>query len=225
MSKLNKNIDKTEPYVCKLNEDSINRIKEMLTPLIPKLSQYFTSQHMTLFTLLWSLILVASGFLARRHKYWFLVSIISLVGHVITDLLDGEMSLYLNDGLQKWNFFMDHLLDFVLTISVFIGLSLYFYRRNTKVILPIFMIFTMIIINMAASFLLVAEKGLDLGIKVHECLVFNIFHMHILLTIFYIFIMLSKKINGMWLWFLALFIACLTAFNIYMKQEELKNKN
>lgn len=213
-----------EPYVCKLNEDSITYLKQLLSPLIPYLSLYTTSKHLTLCTLLWSMVVILSGYLARFNRYWLLLSVMALMGHVVTDLLDGAMSIYENDGLEKWNFFMDHLLDFVFAISIFVGLALYFYKRQTTMILPLFIIFAMIIINMAASFLLIVERGLDLGINIQGCFTFNIFHMHLIMVIFYIYVMLNrKKTNTMWAWVIATIISMLTVFNIYKRQDELQS--
>lgn len=215
-----------EPYVCKLNEDSIIYLKQLLSPIIPYLSEYTTSKHLTLCTLLWSILVILSGYLARFNKYWFIVSIIALMGHVVTDILDGAMSTYQGDGLEKWNFFMDHLLDFVFAISIFVGLSLYFYKKHTKMIIPLFIIFTMIIINMAASFLLVVERGLDLGIKIQGCFAFNIFHMHIVLTLFYIYVMMNgKRTNVLWAWIIASIVSILTILNVYKRQDDLVNNH
>jgi phosphatidylglycerophosphate synthase len=216
-----------EPYVCKINEEGIVYIKSILKTLIPLLSEYVTSPQLTLCTLLWSIIIILSGYMARKNRWWLMVSIIALIGHFITDLLDGEMSIYQNDGLDKWNFFMDHLLDFILAISVFIGLALYFTKHNNKLILPLFIIFSLLIINMAASFLLVAEKGLDLGITINGCFTFNIFHMHVVLIAFYIIIIAFRKlkIKQLWIWLIAIFIGWLTVFNIYKKQDDLKKTN
>lgn len=212
----------SEPYVCKLNEDGIKYIKHLLSPLIPYLSQYTTSKHLTLCTLLWSILVIAAGYLARYNKYWMLLSIVALMGHVITDLLDGAMSAYQDDGLEKWNFFMDHLLDFVFAICIFVGLSTYFYKRQNTVILPLFIIFAMIIINMAASFLLIVERGLDLGINVQGCFAFNIFHMHLIMIVFYMSIMLChKRISALWVWIIAILISVLTVYNIYQRQQDL----
>jgi phosphatidylglycerophosphate synthase len=214
-------IDK-EPYVCKINEDSILYIKHKLKLLVPFLSKYVNSTQLTLCTLLWSFLIVLSGYLARTNRLWLLLSIISLIGHLITDLLDGEMSIYQNDGLEKWNFFMDHLLDFILTIAVFIGLVLMFYKKNTPLLFPIFFIFALTIINMAASFLLVAEKGLDLGVQLNNCFTFNIFHMHLILIIFYIVnIIFKKRIKALYIYPLVVLIGLITIYNIYKKQEDL----
>ena len=218
---LNKSVK--EPYVCKVNEDSILYIKQFLKLFVPFLSKYVNSTQLTLCTLLWSFLIVLSGYLARQNRLWLLLSIIALLGHFITDLLDGEMSLYQNDGLEKWNFFMDHLLDFILTIAVFIGLVLMYYKKNTTILFPLFIIFALIIINMAASYLLIVEKGLDLGVQWNDCFTFNIFHMHFILVIFYIVnIIFKKRIKPLYIYPLVLLIASITMYNIYKKQEDLK---
>jgi hypothetical protein len=146
----------------------------------------------------------------------------ALMGHVVTDLLDGALSSYQNDGLEKWNFFMDHLLDFVLAISIFVGLAVHFYKRQTAMILPLFIIFIMIIINMAASFLLIVERGLDLGINIQGCFAFNIFHMHLVMVLFYIYVMMyRKRTSTLWAWIIASIISLLTVYNIYKRQDDL----
>lgn len=212
-----------EPYVCKINEDSILYIKQFLKLFIPFLSKYVNSTQLTFCTLLWSTLIILSGYLARRNRLWLLLSIISLIGHFITDLLDGEMSAYQNDGLEKWNFFMDHLLDFILTIAVFTGLVLMFYKKNTTILFPLFIIFALTIINMAASFLLIAEKGLDLGIQWNDCFTFNIFHMHLIMIIFYILNIIFKRgITSIHIYPLVLLIGSITSYNIYKKQDDLK---
>lgn len=214
---------KKEPYVCKVNEDSILYVKQFLQLLLPFLSKYVNSTQLTLCTLLWSFLIIISGYLARKNRLWLFLSIISLIGHFITDLLDGEMSLFQNDGLEKWNFFMDHLLDFILTNAVFIGLVLMFYKKNTTILFPLFIIFVLTIINMVASFLLVVEKGLDLGIQWNDCFTFNIFHMHLILIIFYIMnIILRKGIKPLYIYPLVLLISIITIYNIYKKQHDLR---
>lgn len=214
----------SEPYVCKLNEEGILYIKNKLKVFIPYLSNYVNTTQLTLCTLLWSFLIILSGYLARRNKLWLLLSMIALIGHFITDLLDGEMSIYKNDGLQRWNFFMDHLLDFILTISVFIGLLLMYYKRNVSILFPCFIIFCLIIINMVASFLLVTENGLDLGVRISDCFTFNIFHMHFCLILFYILnIIYNKKVKSLWVWFLVILIGSITIHNVYHKQQELRN--
>lgn len=212
-----------EPYVCKINENGILYVKNVLKQFIPFMSNYVDSTQLTLCTLLWSILIIISGYLGRKNRIWLLLSIFALIGHFITDLLDGEMSVYQNDGLEKWNFFMDHLLDFILAIAVFAGLVIFYYKKHTQILIPLFFIFALTIINMAASFLLVAEKGLDLGIQINECFTFNIFHMHIILIVFYILnILFRKKMNVTYIWFVTLFIGVITIYNIYSKQKELK---
>lgn len=212
-----------ELYLCKLNEDGISHLKKLIQPLIPIASQYFTSQQLTLSSLIWSVLIVLSGSLARQNKLWFSVSIVAVVMHIITDLLDGAVSQYSKDGMDRWNFFMDHLLDFVLTVSVFAGLAIYFFKENPEVLAYLFIIFALITINMVASFLMVGHQGLDLGIKVSS-ICFNIFHMHFVLIVFYFIIMLGnvKSLDSSVLLYIVALLVALTIFNIYNKQKHMR---
>jgi hypothetical protein len=141
---------------------------------------------------------------------------------MVTDILDGRVSEYLNDGMCKWNFFMDHLLDFVLAVAVFIGLSSYYYGKSTSILLCIFAVFALVVINMAASFLMVAEQGLDLGITVDDRISFNIFYMHFILIAFYIysivFVSHNKSNDPTVFVYIIIIFLLLTVFNIYKKQ-------
>lgn len=212
-----------ETYASKLNEESIKCIKNIIAPLVPIASRYFTSQQLTLASLIWSFLLVLSGYLALKNKCWFFVSIFALIMHIITDLLDGCVSEYNNDGMGKWNFFMDHLLDFTLTIAVFLGLALYFYKKNPTMLIWIFISFSLIIVNMVASFLMVSEQGLDLGICLNECFTFNIFHMHFIIILFYVIIMITptKKLGYGFVMCLSICLFVLTCINIHSKQEKM----
>ena len=211
-------------YICKRNEEGIQMIESFLSPLIPFLAQCTTSKQLTLCTLLWAFLVIISGYLARSNRLWLLLSLVAVLGHVVTDLLDGALSTYQDDGLEKWNFFMDHILDFVFAISIFTGAVLFLYKKNTKLIIPIFFIFTMVLINMASSFLLIVERGLDLGINVNKSFAFNIFHMHIIIILFYIaFIAFGRNSQSISfaLFIVAIFITILTIYNIYTRQNDL----
>ena len=208
--------------IQKLNEEDIMFIKQWLEPYVPWVAERFSSVQLTLSSLLWSVLLIISGYLARSNKLWFLLSIIALIMHMVTDILDGRVSEYLNDGMCKWNFFMDHLLDFVLAVAVFIGLSSYYYGKSTSILLCIFAVFALVVINMAASFLMVAEQGLDLGITVDDRISFNIFYMHFILIAFYIysivFVSHNKSNDPTVFVYIIIIFLLLTVFNIYKKQ-------
>lgn len=89
---------------------------------VPKIPESIETYHLTMMTLVWSLINICLGFLARMHlKFLWLVSLMILFQY-LTDLFDGELGRQRNTGLIKWGFYMDHLLDYIFLCSlVFVG--------------------------------------------------------------------------------------------------------
>lgn len=96
-----------------------NRLKSWAVPRIP---DNIETYHLTLLTLLWSLINVILGFYAKDNlQVLWLVSILILFQY-LTDLFDGELGRQRNTGLIKWGFYMDHFLDYIFLCSlVFVG--------------------------------------------------------------------------------------------------------
>lgn len=213
-------------YMSKINEEDIMFLKSMLEPYLPFVSQYVTSKQLTLCTLLWCSIIVLSGYFARKNPAWFLISIFALVMHMITDILDGSLSVYNNDGLHRWNFFMDHLLDFTLAVSVFAGLAIFVYRRSKLLLTFMFICFALVAINMVASFLMIhEEQGLDIGIRISDSISLNIFYMHFVLIVIYMYIIFvgKKSIKHMQVVtpYLTYILVILTIYNVYTKQSKL----
>ena len=96
-----------------------NRLKNWAVPRIP---EGIETYHLTLMTLIWSLVNVGVGFLAKHHLGWLWVVSLMIVLQYLTDLFDGELGRQRNTGLVKWGFYMDHLLDYVFLCSlVFVG--------------------------------------------------------------------------------------------------------
>ena len=96
-----------------------NYLKNWAVPRIPKNIETY---HLTMMTLVWSLMNIILGFLARINlKFLWLVSLMVLFQY-LTDLFDGELGRQRNTGLIKWGFYMDHLLDYIFLCSlVFVG--------------------------------------------------------------------------------------------------------
>jgi phosphatidylglycerophosphate synthase len=96
-----------------------NKFKYWAVPKIPKKIETY---HLTLMTLVWSIINVVIGFYASGNlSFLWLVSLM-IVFQYITDLFDGELGRQRDTGLIKWGFYMDHFLDFIFLCSlVFVG--------------------------------------------------------------------------------------------------------
>ncbi len=96
-----------------------NRFKYWAVPKIPASIETY---HLTMTTLLWSLINVIVGFYVKENlNLLWLVSLMIILQY-ITDLFDGEVGRQRNTGLIKWGFYMDHFLDYIFLCSlVFVG--------------------------------------------------------------------------------------------------------
>ncbi len=97
-------------------------LKELLIPYVPN---WIETYHLTLATIIWSLINVVSAFfIAENITLIWLVSLM-IVLQYLTDLLDGELGRQRETGLIKWGFYMDHFLDYLFLCSlVFVGYML-----------------------------------------------------------------------------------------------------
>lgn len=90
--------------------------------VVPKIPAGIETYHLTLTTLLWSLINVLVGFRAKENlNLLWPVSLMILLQY-LTDLFDGEVGRQRDTGLVKWGFYMDHFLDYIFLCSlVFVG--------------------------------------------------------------------------------------------------------
>jgi phosphatidylglycerophosphate synthase len=89
---------------------------------VPKIPPYIETHHLTLMTLLWSIINIILGFYVKRSLHFLWLVSLMIIFQYITDLFDGELGRQRNTGLVKWGFFMDHFLDYIFLCSlVFVG--------------------------------------------------------------------------------------------------------
>lgn len=90
---------------------------------IPKIPSPIKSHHLTMVTLAWSVGTIAFGWLAQENRIWLHVMSVMVIGQWLTDSFDGSLGKYRKQGLVKWGFFMDHLLDLLFAGSIVIGYS------------------------------------------------------------------------------------------------------
>jgi hypothetical protein len=86
------------------------RLSDFLVSLVPRA---VASQHLTLLTLLWSVLVIGAGILARRDLRWLYGISALIVLQYLTDAVDGKVGKTRNAGLVAWGYYMDHLLDYV----------------------------------------------------------------------------------------------------------------
>ena len=90
---------------------------------VPKIPGRIMSHHLTSVTLLWSAGTVLFGWLATGDRVWLHGVSVMVFGQWLTDSLDGTLGKYRKQGLVKWGFYMDHLLDFLFAGSIVIAYS------------------------------------------------------------------------------------------------------
>ncbi len=90
---------------------------------VPKVPNAIMSHHLTALTALWSVLIILFGFLAQDNLYWLHGVSVMVFLQWLTDSLDGSLGKYRKQGLVKWGFFADHLLDFVFAGSIVIAYS------------------------------------------------------------------------------------------------------
>lgn len=90
---------------------------------IPHIPQPIKSHHLTALTLLWSMATVLFGWLATDDLRWLHAVSVLVFLQWLTDSLDGSLGKYRKQGLVKWGFFADHLLDLLFAGSIVIAYS------------------------------------------------------------------------------------------------------
>ena len=93
--------------------------RRMARRVVPHIPRWLETYHLTMLTLVWCALIVASGYLAAARDIRWLWGVSLMVAfQYVTDHFDGKVGKYRNTGLVKWGFYMDHLLDYVFLCSV-----------------------------------------------------------------------------------------------------------
>lgn len=90
----------------------------------PKVPSWLRSHHLTLATIPICLGIVGFSYLARTDDRWLLVSASLILLQWLTDSLDGAVGRLRDEGLIRWGYYMDHLLDYAFLISILTGYML-----------------------------------------------------------------------------------------------------
>lgn len=90
---------------------------------VPRIPARILSHHLTYFTIVWSVAIVVFGWLAADDLAWLHAVSAMVFLQWLTDSFDGSLGKYRKQGLVRWGFFMDHLLDLVFAGSIVIAYS------------------------------------------------------------------------------------------------------
>lgn len=115
----------------KTNTSFLAPLERRLAPVvIPKIPKWLETYHLTMLTLVWSLMILVFSFLAARNLRWLWLVSVMIALQWVTDHYDGKIGKYRNTGLVRWGYYMDHLLDYFFLCSVIIGYSFILPERS-----------------------------------------------------------------------------------------------
>ena len=108
----------------KTNTSFLSPLERSLAPLVlPRIPKWLETYHLTMLTLVWSLLIVLFSFMAAKNLRWLWAVSAMIALQWATDHYDGKIGKYRNTGLVRWGYYMDHLLDYVFLCSILIGYS------------------------------------------------------------------------------------------------------
>ena len=106
----------------KTNNSFLSPLERKLAPLvIPRIPSWIETYHLTMLTVLWSLLIMVFSFLAAGNIRWLWMVSLMIGLQWLTDHYDGKIGKYRNTGLVRWGYYMDHLLDYFFLCSILIG--------------------------------------------------------------------------------------------------------
>jgi archaetidylinositol phosphate synthase len=106
----------------KTNTSFLSPLERRLSPIVlPRIPSWLQTQHLTMLTLIWSLLILGFSYLAATDVRWLWGVSLMIFFQYLTDHYDGKVGKYRNTGLLRWGYYMDHLLDYFFLCSVIIG--------------------------------------------------------------------------------------------------------
>ncbi len=135
--------------------------------LHPHLARYVPAKvqthHLTLLTLLWSLGVIMSGYLAQFDIRFLWLSCLMIVFQYITDLLDGTIGRMRNTGLIKWGYYMDHFLDYIFFTALILSYAYIFPSSEMVVIFLIGLIQIGFMVNIFLAYGATQKMSISFG--------------------------------------------------------------
>jgi phosphatidylglycerophosphate synthase len=137
----------------KTNTSILSPLERRITPLVlPKIPRWLETYHLTLLTLVWSLLIIAFSYLAASNIDWLWAVSAMIFMQYVTDHYDGKVGQYRQTGLVRWGYYMDHLLDYFFLCSVIIGYSFVLPEKSRYQILFLLAIFGGFVVSSFLAF-------------------------------------------------------------------------
>ncbi len=115
----------------KTNTSILSPLERRLTAVVlPKIPAWLETHHLTMLTVVWSLLIILCSYLAASNIRWLWVVSLMIFFQYLTDHYDGKVGKYRNTGLLRWGYYMDHLLDYFFLCAVIIGYAFILPERS-----------------------------------------------------------------------------------------------
>ena len=115
----------------KTNTSFLSPLERRLAPIVvPRIPLWLETHHLTMLTLVWSLMILVFSAMATRNMRWLWMVNLMIACQWVTDHYDGKVGKYRNTGLVRWGYYMDHLLDYFFLCSVLIGYAFILPERS-----------------------------------------------------------------------------------------------
>lgn len=126
----------------KINTSFLTPLERRLAPVvIPKIPAWLETHHLTMLTLVWSLLILLFSYFAATDIRWLWLVSVMIFCQYLTDHYDGKVGKHRNTGLLRWGYYMDHLLDYFFLCSVIIGYAFILPERSRYQLLFMLAIF------------------------------------------------------------------------------------
>jgi phosphatidylglycerophosphate synthase len=120
--------------------------------LVQKVPSWISTKQLTWCSALWSILVLFFGYLAKNNLNWlWLVSLFGIF-HYITDFLDGSVGRFRNDGLVRWGYYVDHLLDYFFLCSILTVYYMILPKEHNTIMLFIIIFFIASMVNSFIAF-------------------------------------------------------------------------
>src|SRR2546427_9069290 len=126
----------------KINTSFLKPLERHLEPIVlPRIPKWIESSHLTMLTVVWCLGILGFRYLAANDIRWLWAVSVMIVLQYVTDHYDGKLGKYRDTGLERWGYYMDHLLDYFFLASVIIGYAFILPERSRYQLLFMLVLF------------------------------------------------------------------------------------
>ena len=169
--------------------------------------------------------IIVGGYLSSVNMKWLYLSIVGILFHLITDVLDGAVGRYRKTGAIIWGYHMDHTMDAIITISISIALAFVF----PKFQLYILVLLGLQLLLMINAFLSQDTNGLDISICHNNICIGPTDILFLFIFLFLFIIYFKSKISKYFFIVLIILLIIINGYKIYQKQkkahhDDMKNK-